>query len=327
MCLVTYRARWLYRDMTAEPARDGSRPKADPLRYSPPPGPAGWSALPERDRRLLEWLVVAEPVTAGQAAILTYGSLRVAQRRLAKLVEYGMLRSFWAANAQRPRGRHAYRLTDAQRRDLERRIWGEQRRRRQPRGDESSMVHHLAVHDLLVGLLGAAQPEMGLLAWLPERVCEPLFDGYLRPDALAAVGVGRRLSLTFIERDTGTERLAVVLAKARRYVAVLRSQHETHPVQVAFVADTRRRAASLSAALGTFDSAAQPSFWAIAAADLLGAPWTARWLPSGGHPLPAAWQPLGPGCLAGDSDEATALDERGLGLLPMLEGLQWRSGL
>ncbi len=24
----------------------------------------------------------------------------------------------------------------------------------------------------------------------------------------------------------------------------------------------------------------------------------------------------GPGCLAGDSDEATALDERGLGLLP-----------
>lgn len=327
MCLVTYRATALYRDMTGERAQDASRQKADPLRYSPPPGPAGWSALPERDRRLLEWLVVGEVVTAGQAAILAYGPLRVAQRRLAKLVAYGMLRGFWAANAQRPRGRHAYRLTDALRRYLERRLWGDQRPRRQPRGDESSTVHHLAVHDLLVGLLSAAQPEVGLLAWLPERVCEPLFDGYLRPDALAAVGVDHRLSLTFIERDTGSERLAVVLAKARRYVAVLRSHRESHPVQVAFVADTRRRAASLSGALRTFDAAAQPAFWAISAADLLAGPWTARWLGSGDHPLPAAWQPLGPGCLAGDSDEATALDERGLGRLPMLEAFRWRSGL
>jgi hypothetical protein len=283
--------------------------------------------VPERDRRLLEWLAVGEVVTAGQAAVLAYGSLRVAQRRLAKLVGYGMLQGFWAANMQRPRGRHAYRLTDALRRDLEHRLWGDQRPRRRPHGDESSTVHHLAVHDLLVGLLAAAEDQRGLVAWLPERVCDPLFDGYLRPDALAAVRDGDRLALTFIERDSGSERLAVVLAKARRYVAVLGSHGETHPVQVAFVADGRRRAASLSTALATFQPDHQPTFWVGTAADMLAAPWAAGWWRLDGHQVAARWRPLAAGCLVDDSEDAIALDERAFSRLPMLDSFRWRAGI
>ena len=72
-------------DMAPNRARGVRPPKPDSLRYLPPPGLAGWSALPERDRRLLEWLVVGEFMTADLATVLAYGSLRVAQRRLARL--------------------------------------------------------------------------------------------------------------------------------------------------------------------------------------------------------------------------------------------------
>ncbi len=52
-------------------------------------------------------------VTAQLAALLVYGQLRTAQRRLARLVEYGLIAGFWAAGGgvQRPRGRYAYALT------------------------------------------------------------------------------------------------------------------------------------------------------------------------------------------------------------------------
>ena len=52
-------------------------------------------------------------VTAELAALLVYGHRRIAQRRLARLVDYGLLSGFWAANRQRPRGRYAYGLTRA----------------------------------------------------------------------------------------------------------------------------------------------------------------------------------------------------------------------
>ncbi len=50
-------------------------------------------------------------VTAQLAALLVYGQLRTARRRLARLVEYGLIAGFWAAGVQRPRGRYAYALT------------------------------------------------------------------------------------------------------------------------------------------------------------------------------------------------------------------------
>jgi hypothetical protein len=55
------------------------------------PGIAAWTALPERDWSLLLWLVHGDVVTAELAALLVYGHRRIAQRRLAKLAEYGLI--------------------------------------------------------------------------------------------------------------------------------------------------------------------------------------------------------------------------------------------
>ena len=94
----------LSRHRRPAPRRDGG-----PRR--PGPGIAAWAALPERDRGLLLWLVHGDVVTAELAGLLAYGHRRIAQRRLARLVEYGLLAGSWAANRQRPRGRYAYALT------------------------------------------------------------------------------------------------------------------------------------------------------------------------------------------------------------------------
>lgn len=39
------------------------------------PGISGWLGLPERDRRLIEWLWTGDVVTAELAALLAYGNL------------------------------------------------------------------------------------------------------------------------------------------------------------------------------------------------------------------------------------------------------------
>ena len=73
------------------------------------PGVSAWTALPERDRALLLWLVQGDVVTAELAALLAYGHLRVAQRRLARLVEYGLLHVGIVVGSQRRA--HAVRRT------------------------------------------------------------------------------------------------------------------------------------------------------------------------------------------------------------------------
>lgn len=323
-------------DTTPEHARRGGKPKPDTLRYLPPPGLAGWSALPERDRRLLEWLVVGEFMTAELAAVLAYGSLRVAQRRLARLSQYRLVTGFWTANAQRPRGRYAYRLTDGCRTELEALVWGETPPRRQPRGADRSIVHHLAVHDLLAGFLRAARPELGLLAWLPERICAALFDGYLRPDAVAALRLGDRLVLLFIERDTGSERLALLAAKARRYRAVLGPRPELRPAHLVFVTDSARRARSILTASRVSAPDLSPRLWAAAARAVERDPWTVAWQSADrstarladfyGHATISNSATLESGCLL-DPDQAEMLDERALDSLPMLDHFRRRSGL
>jgi hypothetical protein len=132
---------------------------------------AVWTALPARDQHLLLWLLAGDVVTAQLASLLVYGSLRVAQRRLARLVEYGLLRGFWTASAQRPRGRYAYALTRAARSDLERLQWPEGPPDRPPALPASPPIHQLATNDLLAAFLRAGRPERdeGLVAWAAER--------------------------------------------------------------------------------------------------------------------------------------------------------------
>jgi hypothetical protein len=320
-------------ERTASHARRAPSANRDSLRYLRPysePGSAGWPALPARDRALLTWLAVGEVITAELAALLVYGHPRVARRRLARLREYGLLRGFWTANAQRPRGRHAYELTKGVRAELERLIWqdaAESPRRRTP---TSPAIHQLATHDLLAALLAAARPEdgTGLFAWLPERACAALFGGYLQPDALAGIRCGRQAIAMFVERDLGTERGPVVVAKAQRYIAMLGSRDAPGPVNVGFVVESGLRARSVLRALHQAGaSAADPHFWVAVQSDLRRDAFAARWHSSEGVRVATLGLPgyrsaadeavLGPQCLL-EPAALEALDERALDRFPVL---------
>jgi hypothetical protein len=132
---------------------------------------AGWSALPLRDQRLLEWLFMADVVTAEMAAVLAYGHRRTAQRRLARLAEYGLLRGFWAANSQRPRGRFAYALTKAAREGLAQLIWDGNLSTPAKVEAPSPVIHQLATHDLLMAILRAPSSRD---AYRPGDLCQAI---------------------------------------------------------------------------------------------------------------------------------------------------------
>lgn len=304
-----------------------------------PPGPAGlagWLAQPERDRRLLEWLLVGEHLTAELASTLVYPSLRVAQYRLARLRAEGLLIGGWAANMRRPRGRFAYRLTDETRRGLERLVWGDRRLRSFATGEAGAVIHHLAVHDLLQAFLRAAGPDRGLVAWLPQRVAAALFDGYLRPDAVAGVRVRGRLVLLFVELDTGSERPPVLAAKLRRYRALLTPRAEAAPAHLLLVCGSPRRLRSLQAGLAAGADAAQPQTWLTLERELQPAPWSAPLRPIAGrvqslcelgaHETDQELAIAGAGCLL-EPEQAEVIDERALTQLPMLDHFRHRAGL
>ncbi len=304
-------------------AQGGRGPKPDSLRSVR--ADAVWTALPARDQHLLLWLLAGDVVTAQLAALLAYGPLRVAQRRLARLVEYGMLRGFWTASAQRPRGRYAYALTRAARADVERLQWPEGA----PRGRAADLpasppVHQLATHDLLAAFLRAGRPETGegVFAWAPERACGQLF-GFLRPDALAGVRVGGRTLALLLERDLGTERGEVLADKVRRYRMVF-SQAPGDGIAVGFVVESARRAQSIHA-LGRRLPGGVPVVTAVAdqlLADPLGAAWSdgqsIRRIEEVAAPAASSGERiLVPGCLL-DADALAALDDRAASALSAL---------
>jgi len=304
----------------------------------PGPGIAAWAALPERDRAVLLWLVHGDVVTAELAGLLAYGHRRIAQRRLARLVEDGLLAGSWAANRQRPRGRCAYALTKPVRAALERSIWPEGR---PPLSDGvpeavSPVIHGLATHDVLAAFLRAGDPErgFGLAAWVPERPCIRLARGLLRPDALAVVRVGQASIIIVIERDLGTERGPVLAGKLERYRRLYDYLPARAPLHVGFVVDSARRAASVRArlrgALGEGDAGGSAvSAWVVAEPALAADPYGAAWTAPGGagarvvdfapHWSGDPWPWLRPGDLA-DPAALEALDDRVYMAIPMLAG-------
>ncbi len=264
-------------DRPASPARLNSRRNADSLRSIPSaPGLAAWGGLPERDRALLRWLLVGDVVTSELAAILAYGNLRTARRRLARLVELGLVRGFWAANNQRPRGRYAYELVRSVREGLER-VPEPGRRRRGRDRPAKTTIHQLATNDVMATFLRAADPGRGrgLCAWLPERAVAELFDGYVRPDALAVIGTPASRICLFLERDLGTEGSRVVAAKATRY-AMLLAGRSAPPVNVGIVVESSRRVGSIRRAIEMIDPGGL-HLWLIAAIDLAAKPYEAVW--------------------------------------------------
>ncbi len=251
-----------------------------------------WTALPERDQTLLRWLVVGSALTAELAALLVYGAPRTARRRLHRLVEEGLLRGYWTANRQRPRGRYAYSLVGPVRAEMER------RRGKTAVSSAGSpitpTIHQLATHDLLAAFLRAADwsSDHGLLAWLPERAAGDLFDGYVRPDALAAINTGTGCVTLFVERDLGTETPRIVVDKVSRYRKLFRHP-SLEPVNVAVIVDSPRRVASLR--LGLSRSAThQPAVWIGLANDLVRDPLRSRWFGLEGERRATLELPAGP---------------------------------
>lgn len=311
---------------TADRAQAHGRANADSLRSTS--AGAIWTALPARDQHLLLWLLAGETVTAELATLLVYGQLRTAQRRLARLVELGLLRGFWAAGSLRPRGRHAYVLARQARLEIERLSWPEGRPSRRPEVPSSAVVHQLATHDLFAAFLRCGDPLLGegIFTWIPERACGGLFGGFLRPDALAGIRVRDRAIALFVERDLGTERGEVLAEKIRRYRSVFARTPDL-PVNVGFVVESERRA-RLVHELATRQAALESGLVFLTAvderarADPLGVRWTdgrAAWSTRDLAPAaaPVDWPILTAGCLS-DADAIAALDDRGTSMLPIL---------
>lgn len=261
-------------ERTPRRAQRAPLPKPDPLRYSSAPGIRAWTALPARDQALLRWLLLGSVVTSDLAALLAYGDLRTARRRLSRLVAEGLLRGYWAANSQRPRGRYAYSLLGPVRDALAERVGQAASRRGAPAA--IGTIHQLATLDLLAAFLRTDPPAgAGLAAWLPERPLARLFDDYLRPDALAVLGIpGGRVTL-FVERDLGTEPSKVLAAKLSRYRTVL-ARAGAVSANLGIVVDAPRRARSLLSRLGP-TAGSQPGPWLGLAPDLLNDPYGASW--------------------------------------------------
>jgi Replication-relaxation len=286
-----------------------------------------WTALPPRDQHLLLWLLAGDIVTAQLASLLVYGQLRTAQRRLGRLVEFGLLRGFWSAGAQRPRGRYAYVLTRSARVEIERLAWPEGRPDRPPEVPSSAPIHQLATHDLLASFLrhGDHLLREGIFAWVPERASGYLFTGFLRPDAMAGIRVADKAITLCVERDLGTERREVLAEKIRRYHAVFARTPEVR-INVGFVVESDRRARTVHELAATPSGPSGVTFVTGVAERVLADPMGARWsdgrttwstreLVAGNHvdaPI------LTPGSLS-DSDVLSALDDRGSSMLPGLQ--------
>jgi hypothetical protein len=295
------------------------------------PGVSAWTALPERDRALLLWLVQGDVVTAELAALLSYGHRRIAQRRLRRLVEYSLLSGFWAANRQRPRGRYAYALAKAARIQLERLVWPSGRSSFEAIETVSPVIHQLATHDLLAAFLRAADAasEVGVCAWVPERALIRLTQfGFLRPDALAVIRVAAGVVLLFIERDLGTERGGTVADKLDRYRSKYGKPYSGAPVHVGIVVESQRRAAAVRRMLRERgQSSSSVRAWVTTEPELSADPHGATWVSPEIEPirtidldprsLDLDWPVLTPGCLA-TPDALEALDERVIMAIPVL---------
>ncbi len=207
---------------------------------------------------------------------------------MARLVEYGLLTGFWAANRQRPRGRYAYALTRATRLALERSIWPEGQKKLFNNAPEgvSPVIHGLASHDVLAAFLRASDGAsgVGLAAWVSERpLIRMTWHAGLRPDALAVIRVGERSILLAIERDLGTERGPILAGKVDSYQRIYDVRRYTAPLHVGFVVNSARRAASVRSRLrGTDKDDSVVTTWVVTEPALATDPYGAIWTTPGG---------------------------------------------
>jgi hypothetical protein len=137
---------------------------------------------------------------------------------------------------------------------------GGQRLRRLEAPGDRYIAHTLAISELLVLLHEAnRRGELDLISAETEPTCWRVFTGpahtrlVLKPDALLRIGAGGYEDRWFVELDLATEARGTLVAKAKRYIAHLRSGQEqaaagVYP-RVLWIAPDARRVEQIQDAL------------------------------------------------------------------------------
>ena len=211
------------------PASAGSRPRSDPLGVV--------RSLTGRDRFIVSVLAEHQVLTTAQLAQLCFPRLDLAQRRLLRLVRFGVLDRFrWHALV----GSEAWHYTlgpagaalDAAVRGVEAPRPAELRRRALRLAASPRLAHLLGVNGVFCALGAQARNEAGcaLVSWWSERRCAEHYGELVRPDAHGVWAEHGRQVAFFVEYDTGSEPLARVAAKICGYAELVAAGGPRHPV-------------------------------------------------------------------------------------------------
>ncbi|MCW6003475.1 replication-relaxation family protein [Micromonospora sp. CPCC 205371] len=221
------------------------------------------SALTDRDHVLLGWLADHGVLTTAQIAHALFPSVDFAQERLRKLAALGVLARF---RPQRPDGgSHPYHyvldqlgvdVVSAQRGDeLPRRDAA--RKRRWHLTNRANLPHLLGVNQFFIELAGYARthPEARLERWWPASrmqgrgaFAEPgddvqilVYKPRIRPDGHGIWVEHEARVPFFVEYDTGTEPLGVLVDKLFDYAALAKVTGRVWPVLFWLHAAARER--------------------------------------------------------------------------------------
>jgi protein involved in plasmid replication-relaxation len=190
--------------------------------------------LQYRDRAVLRILDRAEAATPRQLAILVYGHRRIAQRRLLRLWQAGLLERAIVPLAQRGGAELAYRLSDRARRRL-----GDVATR--SRGS-NRLGHTLDIVETICALASAngdPRHSSPVQLWLDEPNAATVLGTPPYPDSVVALEFEGRSGIVCLEIDEATQRRAVIEAKLNGY----RRLFDAHPTWwLLFVVPSQNRA-------------------------------------------------------------------------------------
>lgn len=224
--------------------------------------------LHHRDRAVLRILDRAEAATARQLAILVYGHRRIAQRRLLRLWQAGLLERAIVPHTQRGGAELAYRLSDRARRRL-----GDTATR--ARGS-SRLGHTLDVVETVCALVSAnddPRQDSPVQLWLDEPNAAAVLGTPPYPDGVVALESDEGSGVICLEIDEATQRRAVIEAKLNGYRRLL----DAYPTWwLLFVVPSRTRAGWLRSVAGQADERVAARAWVTSLSALqlhhLGAP-------------------------------------------------------
>jgi hypothetical protein len=216
--------------------------------------------LHHRDRAVLRILDRAEAATARQLAVLVYGHRRIAQRRLLRLWQAGLLERAIVPHAQRGGAELAYRLSDRARRRL-----GDTAIR--TRGS-NRLGHTLDVVETVCALVSAnddPRQDSPVQLWLDEPNAAAVLGTPPYPDGVVALESDERSGVICLEIDEATQRRAVIEAKLNGYRRLL----DAYPTWwLLFVVPSRTRARWLRSVAGQADESVAARAWVTSLAAL-----------------------------------------------------------